>query len=363
MILKSIKLENFRNYKSLSMDFPRKAIILIGDNTQGKTNFLEAVRFLSLFKSFRNSTALDLIKWGESYIRVEGKFTGKKFEDSILGVLSKEEGVPRAKRVVKQNGVIKKVRDVVGSFNTVLFSPDDIRLVTTSPAVRRKYIDIVIGQIDRFYYDNLLSFIKILDNRNKLLKSISRGISNVGELDFWDEELILKGNEITSARKKMFEFANTLSSGFYSEISGKSHKFKLMYLPSFKSNFSYSDIRKNRISEIERETTFKGPHRDDFNFLLDENDLSKYGSRGEQRTAMLALKLSELAFIEEKTKERPVLLLDDVFSELDSKRKKYLIKTLENYQVFITATDLDSIDDEYVRNANVLNVKNGKICL
>lgn len=308
-----------------------------------------------------------MIKWETSLARVEGLVRDERVERTLAAVLSYEEG-KNSKREVQLNGSKISPRQAVGSFLTVLFSPDDIRLVTTSPARRRQYLDSVLGQLSQGYYSSLKDYQKALDQRNAFLANQSGNSSD--QLPIWDQQLAEAGARLIKERSVLVEFFNTLLPSFYTDLSGSPERLEIAYhpnirLPGVESLLSGAELRKlliqallkSRPSDIARQRTMVGPHRDDFTFDLDGHNLASSGSRGEFRSAVLALKLAEKGFVERKAKKQPILLLDDVFSELDTARRRALTNYLPEVQTFVTTTDLNFITDKLRQQAEIVSVK------
>ncbi|EKD49398.1 MAG: DNA replication and repair protein recF [uncultured bacterium] len=374
MLLSSIKLQNFRNYDVLKKTFNKKVVVFIGENTQGKTNMIEAIRFLSLFKSFRTSAAGNVIGWNCGFARVEGEIKEGRVKKSIVGMLLKDDVSSSVKRMTQINGTKTTSSDAVGEFLTVLFSPEDIRLVSSSPVTRRKYIDSVLGQVSKVYYNTLLHYNRALEQRNKLISNMSKRYSPISSLFIWDEQLAEQGSHLVKKRSEFFEKINKKLDNFYKEISGENAKLKVIYIPKVNlpgvetlidkkelGKFIKRSLKAAQANDLARQTTTIGPHRDDFAFELNDRSLATFGSRGEFRSAVLALKLAELSFLEDASGKKPVLLLDDVFSELDKSRRRCLGKVLNDHQVFITATDVNEMDDEFKKGALFLKINGGKI--
>lgn len=361
MFLKTLKLTNFRNYQDLSFVFKKKITVLVGDNAQGKTNFLESTFFLATSKSFKAEKEEELLKTNETVLRVAGEIEN----GTSLEIIMQQNEDFLAKRI-KVNGIPRKVSDYTNQLVVVLFAPEDINLVTGSPSLRRSYIDSVLSQIDRSYKKSLSSYESIITNKNKLLKKIREGFARKDELTFWVDQQILLGTLLTEKRTEFFNFLNITekklgNSGFE-------------YLPNI---LSLDRLNEYQQKEIDSANSLIGPHRDDFRFLkLPPNtgytsstdltdftglDLSKYGSRGEQRTAVLDLKILELEYIQSKISDRPVLLLDDIFSELDVSHRQHVIDLSKKQQTIITTVEWDNYLEKALIDAHIFEVKNGDI--
>lgn len=333
MVVDKIHLSNFRNFKKKSLKFSPKTTVIVGSNASGKTNILEAIFLLSTGKSFKARVEEEMVEHGAEIARVKGVTDEKISLEVVLtrGQINigttREERVPRKKLLM--NGVSRRLFNFSGQFRVVLFDPWTLDLVTESPARRRKFLDSVLTQVDREYYRATLSYEKGLRRRNKILLRIrEEGISR-SSLMFWDKLLIKNGDYIGKKRAEFISFTNeTASLG--------DQDFSVVY---DKSAISESRLEQYKREEVAAASTLVGPHRDDFVVKL-KRDLAKYGSRGEQRMAVLWLKLAELLYIENETGEKPTLLLDDIFSELDSEHRKVVTAVVgRGQQIIITTAD------------------------
>lgn len=355
-MLKHLELTGFRNYEKRSFDFA-KTTILVGPNGIGKTNILEAIYLISTGRSWRTNRDNEVVKWGNEVARIvcEGADPTKiKIEMVIQKTPTPEH--PQTK-LVKINEVRKKLTDILGKLPTVLFSPEEIHLVDGPPQLRRRFLDILLCQIDKKYTLALLDLAKIIRGRNKLLYFIKIGRSKVGELDFWDEKLVTLGSFLIKKRQKTVSALNEKLTMIYQEISGAGETFGLKYRPAVEPAVFAETLIANRDREIENTATLFGPHRDDVVFLLESKDITTFGSRGEYRSAVLALKIAELEHLTREKEERPLLLLDDIFSELDKNRRIHLAKIVGNQQTMITTTDLDHIERGLREKAKIVELK------
>ena len=349
MFLKSITLTNFRNYSKQQFKFSNRITILIGENAQGKTNFLESIYFLSTVKSKKADREEELIKKGEEFLRVEGVVEGKEKEEVSLEVaLAMQEGFLRKK--IKVNGISRRVFDYNQNLVAVEFSPEDINLVPGSPSQRLYHIDSLLCQVDREYKKTLSAYENIITRKNKLLKTVQEGFAKREELDYWIDQQILLGSVIVQKREEFFEYINSAEKKF--------GEFNYQYL---ESKLSLERIREYLDREIASASSLIGPHRDDFKFLLKEEDLAKFGSRGEQRTAVLDLKFAEVLYVEKVLGDRPLLLLDDIFSELDFAHKKHVLDLANLQQTIITSVDIEKDLEKTFKDAQVLTVEEGEI--
>lgn len=345
MFLSSINLANFRNYSKLEFKFKTSTTIFLGDNTQGKTNILEAIYFLATSKSFKAERDEELIKYAKSSLYVEGVLKDNlKLE---VTVMSSKEGV---KKRLKINGIPRRLFDYLGNLVVVEFLPEDLNLVTGSPSKRRSHIDSILSQVDKGYKKVLSQYEEVTVNKNRLLKRIREGLGKRDELDFWVEKQLSLGQILSDKRSYFFEFLNVAEK--------KLGEFSYEYIQNIltKERFKEYEIR-----EIESATSLIGPHRDDFVFKLNQRDLAKYGSRGEQRTSVLDLKIAEADFIEKVCGARPVLLLDDIFSELDHTHQQHVINLSKLQQTVITGVELDDHIKQSFEKASIFFVENGQI--
>jgi len=346
MYLKSVDLQNFRSYRKKKFEFVENTTLLIGDNAIGKTNILEAIYLLAMGKSFRATREQQMILYGEEIGRVKGEIdedppagetgplVGETGELEIVLTVGEVEGQRAQRKRYLINGVGKRKMDFVGRLKCVLFRPEDIELVLGSPSNRRDYLDGVLEQIDKKYRRSNLAYQKGLRQRNKLLEKIREGEAERKQLLFWNKMLIKNGEIIFKEREKYLMWVNQ-------ELRKKQSDLRLEY-----DNSRVSEKRLEQYSnqEIAAGKTLVGPHRDDFKFIAQrkgkaEKDLSIYGSRGEQRMAVLRVKLSELEYVSEMIEDRPVLLLDDIFSELDHKHRGEVLRLLVKQQTIITIAD------------------------
>jgi DNA replication and repair protein RecF len=357
MKLLRLNLEKFRNYPALDLEFDagNRITCITGPNAQGKTNILEAIYLLALTKSFRANHSEDLIMWGEDFCRVKGefRFEGAAPADAQLILEAFYGRAPHPKKSLKKNNVKISSPDFVGNCQIVFFHPEDLNILYLGPDLRRRYLDILNIQINGKYFRALKNYKKILQQRNALLKEIKRGFAKKNELEVWNDQLVENGSMIILERAVTVKFLNKHLSENYSAISEKNEPAEVHYdcslgenlsgKPAFESAEQIGEIydaalRASEKEDLRSETTTVGPHRDDLRFLLNELPLACHASRGEYRSLLLTLKLLELKFFEGKTGEKPLLLLDDVFSELDQQRQKMLLNSISSCQTIITST-------------------------
>ncbi len=365
MILKNIEIRNFRNYDHLELSLDQKTNIIYGDNGQGKTNLLESIYVLAFTKSHRSFIDNNLIKSGEEHALIKG---------TILNNISYnlEITLNKTKKQVKiDNNIVNKIGDYIEKMNIIIFYSEDLDLIKGFPNERRKYLNLQLSQISKNYYNTLNDYTKLLKIRNEYLKKISQGeqIDN-GYFDILTEYIVEKSVFIYQMRDKYIKKLNETCPKIYKNIA-KKEKFHIKYLQSVEfENMEKETIRTtlrdiikdNLDREIRFKTTLYGPHRDDFEFYLGEENLKHYGSQGQQRVAVLTLKLSEIEVFKDYKKTSPIILLDDVFSELDKHKKNNLLDYIDNdMQVIITTTDLDNIDKKIIEQAKLINIKDGKL--
>lgn len=342
MKVKTLVLKNFRNYQDINVNFEDNINVFIGKNAQGKTNLLESIYYCCIGKSFKSIKDKDIIRWGEesSYIGIE---TQKKYRDVKVEIkLNREK-----KKVVQINSLpIKRIGDLIGEVNVVFFSPNELKLVKESPDERRKFMDIDISQTNKRYFYQIGRYEKILANRNKLLKTYDN-IEKIKEtIDIWDRALVQSAHKIAFEREKFVKAITPYTEKAQEYLSGGKERVKLEYIcgcgVALDENFDENMLKllkKNLEKDFRFGYTTIGVHRDDIDIYLNDVEVKTFGSQGQQRTVALALKLAELESMNELTGEYPILMLDDVFSELDSERQKRLLKFVTRTQTFITCTD------------------------
>jgi DNA replication and repair protein RecF len=344
MFLKNLKLTNFRNYPTLDFKFKNQITVLIGDNAQGKSNFLESIYFLSTTKSPKADKDEELIKQGESYLRVMGKVDETDLEIALQLVESS------LRKRVKVNGIGKRVADYAANLAVVLFAPEDVNLVTGSPSLRRAHLDQTLSQIDREYKKALSGYENVVTRKNRVLKAINEDQARTDELTFWTDQQLILGTILSIKREEFFKFVNSVEKKFGA--------YKFEYLPN---PISAERLKEYQGREIAATNSLVGPHRDDFLFTLEGKDLAKYGSRGEQRTAVLDLKLAEVAYIEATLGSRPIFLLDDIFSELDDAHREHVIELSKMQQTIIATVEFDHYLQKALKEAEWWSVNTGQI--
>lgn len=365
MIISHLVLSNYRNQHKIRFEFSSETTIIIGKNASGKTNLLEAIYFLAIGKSFRLGRESQAIIFGQEIARISGTVKTNRDEKKLEVMLTNGEvmGIKTPLKKLMLNGIPKRSVDFVGNLRSVLFWPEDMELVTDSPTLRRRYLDFVLMQTDREYRRTLISYERGVRQRNKLLEAIRDNNAHMHQLIFWDQLLIKQGSYLTEKREEFIDYVNKFELILLTE---QGVRYKLFY---DKSIISPLRLLQYKNEEVSAGMTLVGPHRDDVIFKIQETknrkqtkdeflDLSVFGSRGEQRLAVLWLKLTELSYIEEKTKEKPVLLLDDIFSELDHAHREIIFGMIGHQQSILTVTDRHLIPEIYYKRARVIELKN-----
>lgn len=374
MRIKRLKVENFRNLEKLDIEFSDGVNIIYGNNAQGKTNIIEAIYIFSFGKSFRANKDIELLKFDKEYFLSNIEIMKKDRE------LEMDFGFDKIsnKKMIKVNGVIqKKISDIIGKLNVVVFKPEDIKIVTDAPSVRRKYIDYLISSISKGYLENITKYKKVLEERNNLLKEIkiklkgNRVLEKNDEdfLDVYDKLLSKLNCEIYNERKRVIEKLNNYIYGIHLKLTENyinNEKLHIKYVSNVEEDIQkmYNNLIKSRLNDINKGYTSFGIHRDDYIISINSLDVSIYGSQGQKKSSIISLKLSELKVIEEVIGEKPVLLLDDYMSELDERRRLKFLDIIEDIQIIITTTHKISIDGEentyfYVDNGKIERKKNG----
>ncbi len=397
MHITQLSLTNYRNYGRLTLELPSGPILLRGDNAHGKTNLLESIYFLSTTRGVHARTDQQLINWlvlrqdPLPFARVEATIqTGNDAFQLAITILREGDSL---RKDIRLNGVKKRAMDIIGKLNTVMFLPEDIELVTGAPAVRRRYLDSTLCQISQNYCQALSRYNKVLTQRNALLKELYKRNGNADQLLYWDEELAHYGATLVVERHNTILELDTTARQRHRELSGGKEGLRLHYAPSFdphqrpKPDYQLpllmedlapyttaappiKEVRKTflaylkqaRDEEINRGVTLVGPHRDDFHFLVDGIDMTLFGSRGQQRTAALSTKLAEISLMRQTTGETPVLLLDDVMSELDFSRRQQVIAVVDQVgQAILTTTDWEDYDLDFRQRTKLFSVTMGQL--
>ena len=357
MIIKSIELANFRNYETLDLVFDKGTNILYGDNAQGKTNILEAVYVAATTKSHKGSKDRDIIKFDEEEAHIRAYIEKEDVPTRIDMHLRKN----KSKGIAIDGQKIKKASELLGLLNVVFFSPEDLNIIKNGPAERRHFVDMELCQLDNFYLYNLNHYNKIVNQRNKLLKDMYFNPSLKETLNIWDSQLVSFGSKIIERRKLFVEQLNEILYDIHRKLSGQKEELKMVYEPDVSMDDFEKQLRESQDKDIRLKQTCVGPHRDDFSFYASGIDIRRFGSQGQQRTAALSLKLSEIELVKKITKDTPVLLLDDVLSELDANRQNYLLNSIGNIQTIITCTGLDEFINNRFEIDKIYRVTNGTV--
>ena len=366
MILRKIKLVNFRNYKNFNIDFKKNINIIIGDNAQGKTNILESIYTLALTKSYRTTNDSNLIRLNQEKFMITGEIKDEK----VFKKLSLE--LYKGNKVAKLNdNIVNKISDYIGNLYVILSSPDDLQMIKGSPADRRNFLNIEISQLSSNYIKKYNEFNKILKMRNDYLKLLfTNSLGDYNYLDILTSNLIDREVDIYIERKNFIDKINENLTNIYKNITNIKD-LKIVYETNVEfEKFDVETIKntlkdkynRNQKREIAMGMTLYGPHRDDFTFTIEGNDIKIFGSQGQQKLAFIALKFSEIPIFEEKTATKPIILLDDIFSELDKTKKNKLIQYInDDYQVIITSNDTKDISKKILNDAYIIKIKDGKI--
>lgn len=359
VVIDSLDLKNYRNYDILDMNFDKNVNIIYGDNAQGKTNILESIYMCATSRSHRGSKDKEMIRFGESESHIKANVVKNNINYRIDMHLKGN----KAKGIAINGIPIKKAVDLFGIIQIVLFSPEDLNIIKNGPSERRRFMDMELSQLDKIYLSNLVNYNKVLNQRNKLLKDIAFSPSEqlMQTLDIWDMQLVKYGSLIIKGRKIFIEKINTIISDIHSRLTGGIENIKVCYVPDVDVNDFEEEVRNSRQKDIKYKVTGKGPHKDDLIFLINDNDVRKYGSQGQQRTAALSLKLSEIELVKLVIKDTPVLLLDDVLSELDSNRQNFLINSIGDIQTIVTCTGLEEFINNRMNINKIFKVTDGHV--
>ena len=357
MIIESIKLEKFRNYKSLKLKFDSGTNIFYGDNAQGKTNILESIYLCGTTKSHKGSKDREIIQFEEeeSHIRMRIRRNDSPIKVDMHLKKNKPKGIAI-------NGVpIRKASELFGIANFVFFSPEDLNIIKDGPAVRRHFIDMELCQLNKVYLYHLSNYNKVINQRNKLLREYYFRSDIADTLDVWDIQLAAYGKKIIEEREKFLVRLNEIAAKIHRHLTGEKENLELAYEENVSSQEFEETLKRNREKDLKMKMSVTGPHRDDICIKSQNVDLRKYGSQGQQRTAALSLKLAEIELVKQEIGDTPILLLDDVLSELDSNRQKYLLDNIHDIQTFITCTGLDDFVQNRFQINKVFHVVDGQV--
>ncbi|MFC4387773.1 DNA replication/repair protein RecF [Gracilibacillus marinus] len=368
MHIKSLHLTNYRNYEDLSIRFDDKVNVFIGENAQGKTNLMESIYVLGFSKSHRTTKDKELIQWSKNYAKIEGSVL-KRNREFPMEISITNKGKKAKLNHLEQ----RRLSDYIGALNIVMFAPEDLNLVKGSPQIRRRFIDMEIGQIQPVYIYHLGQYVKILKQRNHLLKQLQRKQQKeYTMLHVLTEQLIDHAAIIVEKRYLFLRDLQKWAEAIHKGISRGLENLRIDYDTTISANETYNrkelkeqfidDFAKYEAKEIERGTTLIGPHRDDLIFYVNDKNVQTFGSQGQQRTTALSLKLAEIELIHQEIGDYPILLLDDVLSELDDYRQSHLLDTIEGkVQTFVSTTSVDGIDHTTLKKAEIFQVRAGEI--
>ena len=356
MYLKELKLKAFRNYDELVLPFAPGVNIFYGENAQGKTNILEAIYLAATSKSHRTNFYREMIQKGQEFahisLQVQSEYSLEKI-DIHIGQNKRSIFVGQAP--------IRKLEELLGSLYIVMFSPEDLEIVKGGPAVRRRFIDIELSQINPYYYYQLRRYHRLLKQRNTLLKNSQKISPDLSEISVWDEELAKAGSEIIRCRREFIGELALIYQQRHSQISGGREEVLLVYENNVKEDKFLEKLNSRLKKDLQMGSTYYGPHKDDILFSLGDMDLRIYGSQGQCRTAALSLKLSEIDLIRKNKNTAPVLLLDDVLSELDDSRQKKLIENLKDIQVLLTCTGVEDFLRQNLKADALFRIEQGQV--
>ena len=356
MIIKSLELADYRNYEDLVIHFDRGTNILIGDNAQGKTNILEAIYVAATTKSHKGSKDSEMIRFD----REEGHIRTILEKDGVSVRIDMHLRKNKSKGIAVDGNKLKKAADLLGLCNVVLFSPEDLSIIKDGPSERRRFVDMELCQLDSFYLYNLNNYNKIVNQRNKLLKDMIMNSSLQETLSIWDMQLVSFGSKMIERRILFVEQLNEIIYEIHKRLTGGREEIKIVYEPNVSIDDFESRLKGSQMRDIKAKITSVGPHRDDFCFMVDGIDIRRYGSQGQQRTAALSLKLAEIELVKKITGDTPILLLDDVLSELDCKRQNQLLGSIGEIQTIITCTGMEEFVNNRFEIDRIFKVCEGK---
>ena len=356
MYIRKLELKNFRNYEALSIELKDGICLFVGENAQGKTNLLEACSLLSTARSHRTSRDKDMIAFDSEYAKAAVDCVERDGVHTVDIVISRNE-----KKRITVNGLpCRRVGEMIGQIKTVTFSPEDLDLVKCGPALRRRFMDIDLSQVQPLYFYSLNKYMKVLEQRNGLIKTFALGRGDTESLDVFDRMLSQCAVPVIKERQAFARRLSPVCSFVHYSLSGEKEKLEAEYISDCAPDEQriYEQLRALRSIDIKRGTTGCGPHKDDIALKLNGTDLRYYGSQGQQRTAALALKLAQLELMKQDIGESPVLLLDDVMSELDESRQDYILNHIKNWQVFITCCDANTV--LRLKKGKTFHIENGR---
>lgn len=357
MYIHSLELSNYRNYDDLNISFDTGTTILYGDNAQGKTNILEAIYVSATTKSHRGSKDREIIKFekDESHIRT---FVSKHNVDHRIDMHLRKN---KSKGIAIDGLPIKKSGELFGVANVIFFSPEDLSIIKNGPAERRRFLDLELCQLDKVYLYNYTNYNKVLNQRNNLLKQIYFNPGLVETLDIWNQQLVTYGIEIIKGRENFIKQLNNILKKIHGSLTGGKEHLHIEYEKSIEESDYLNQLRIRQDADLKYQSTQCGPHRDDMSFYIDNVEVRRFGSQGQQRTAALSLKLAEIEIVKELIHDTPILLLDDVMSELDEKRRDFLLHSIHEIQTIITCTGYDDFIKERMKINKVYKVMKGHV--
>lgn len=355
MIIKSLELLDYRNYESLQMNFDKGINILYGENAQGKTNILESIYVCATTKSHRGSKDKEMIRFDKEDSHIRLYIEKNEIEHRIDIHLKRNKTKGAAIDCIP----IKKSSELMGMVNVVFFSPEDLAIIKNGPAERRRFMDMELCQLNKVYLHDISNYNKVVNQRNNLLKQAYYQESLKETLDVWDEQLVRYGMKVIREREKFIETLNELICPIHRKLSGNRENLRIRYEPSIDELGFEEELFLRRENDLKLKTTTVGPHRDDMGFYINDINVRKFGSQGQQRTAALSLKLAEIDLVKLLIKDTPILLLDDVLSELDSFRQNYLLESIRQIQTVITCTGLDEFIQNRFNIDKIFKVKDG----
>ncbi len=357
MIIKSLELKDFRNYETLAINFGPGTNILYGDNAQGKTNILEAIYLAATTKSHRGTRDGDIIRFGSE----EGHIRIMLFKNDVDTKLDIHLRKAKTKGIAIDGKKIKKAAELLGLLNVVFFSPEDLNIIKNGPGERRRFTDMELCQLDDFYLYNLNNYNKIVNQRNTLLKDVYFNPSLKETIEIWDSQLVSYGSKVIERRKSFTDQLNEVIGPVHEKLSGGRESLRIIYDPNVEIEDYERELSSSTERDIKSKMTNVGPHRDDFIFMVGDLDIRKFGSQGQQRTAALSLKLAEIEIVKRLINDTPILLLDDVLSELDSGRQQFLLESIGDVQTIITCTGVEDFVNSRLEIDKLFNIFNGAL--
>ena len=357
MYIESVALTNFRNYESLELEFSDKTNILYGDNAQGKTNVLEASYVGATTRSHRMARDKDMIRFGEEEAHIRLNVKKREVGHRIDMHLRKN----KSKSVMIDGLPIRRSSELFGLINIIFFSPEDLSIIKEGPGERRRFMDMELCQLSRIYYGNLAGYNKVLNQRNNILRGVGARNGMLDTLEVWDDQLVQYGKRIITERENFIRMLREVVLRVHEKITGGKESIEIRYEPNVSADEFAEMLQRKRETDLRYMTTMTGPQRDDIGIYIDGNDVRVYGSQGQQRTAALTLKLAEIELVREMISDTPILLLDDVMSELDGKRREALLGSIQGIQTILTCTGYDDFIREHMEQDRIYRVTKGVI--